>query len=73
VSVDVKAKKRRVVLRRTRVKSNCKWSKKITFSSRRIPRKLRARRKQKFRFVARYQGSPSLKPARKITNARSKR
>ena len=73
VAVDVKVKKRRVILRRTRVKRSCRWSRKMTFSARRIPRKLRVKRRQRFTVASRYGGSPSLKPVRKVNRVRSKR
>ena len=73
VSVDVKVKTRRAILRRVRVKRDCTYKKKLTFSQTRIPRKLRARRKQAFRVVGRYAGTPSLKPTRVITKTRAKR
>ena len=73
VSIDVKVKTRRAILRRVRVKRDCTYAKKVTFSQTRIPRKLRARRKQAFKVVGRYAGTRSLRPTRVITKTRAKR
>ena len=73
VSIDVKVKTRRAILRRVRVKRDCTYAKKVTFSQSRIPRKLRAKRKQRFKVVGRYAGTPSLKPTRAVTNTRSRK
>jgi uncharacterized repeat protein (TIGR01451 family) len=73
VLADVKVKTRRAILRNIRVGSNCRYARKITFSGSRIPRKLRARRKQSFKVVGRYTGTSEIKSARAITNIRSKK
>jgi hypothetical protein len=74
VSISIKAKRKLVTLRRTKVRSNCRFARTLKFSKRRVPRKMRARgRKLKLRAVSRYNGNKFLLPAKRIQSARVKR
>jgi uncharacterized repeat protein (TIGR01451 family) len=73
VLADIKVKTRRAILRNIRVGGNCSYARKITFSGSRIPRKLRAKRKQSFKVVGRYTGTAQIAHARAITNIRAKK
>jgi CSLREA domain-containing protein/uncharacterized repeat protein (TIGR01451 family) len=73
VLIDVKVKTRRVILRRTPLKANCTYARTFEFNPSRVPRRLRASRRQLFKVVANYTGTAQLRPARVIKNIRSKR